>query len=123
MTAMNARILLTRLRAKGVVLELDGDNLHIDAPAGVITSELKASLVENKEALIELLERERVKLEEADRRGFLARYAKVPGYIALHDPLTGEWHDFPESECLPGVVESAKASSRKRRAEKNGGAA
>lgn len=120
---MNARILLTRLRALDAGLETEGGRLQIDAPAGVITNELKASLAENKEALIELLERERVKLEEADRRGLLIRYSKTPGFIALHDPLTGEWHDFPESSCLPGVVESAKAAGRKKRAAKNGGAA
>lgn len=122
---MNTRILLTRLRARDVNLEAEAASrrLHIDAPAGVLTDALKASLVENKEALIESLERERAKLEAADERGLLIRYSKVPGYIALHDPTSGEWHDFPESSCLPGVVESARAANRKRRAEKNGGAA
>jgi hypothetical protein len=116
-------MLLNSLRVKGVNLMAEGDKLHVDAPAGVLADALKASLAENKEALIELLERERAKLEEADGRGLIIRYSKAPGYIALHDPLTGEWHDFPESSCLPGVVESAKSANRKRRAEKNGGAA
>ncbi len=120
---MNARMLLKNLRVKGVSLEAKDGHIHIDAPAGAITDALKSSLAENKEALIELLERERAKLEEADGRGLLIRYSKAPGYIALHDPLTGDWHDFPESSCLPGVVESARAANRKRRAEKNGGAA
>ncbi|MDQ3506929.1 MAG: hypothetical protein M3494_02770 [Actinomycetota bacterium] len=119
---MNTRMLLKNLRVEGVDLEAKGGRLHVDAPAGVLTDELKASLVESKPALVELLERERTKLEEAGRRGLLIRYSKAPGYIALHDPLTGEWHDFPESSCLPGVVESAKSANRERRAEKNGGA-
>lgn len=124
---MNARMLLQNLRVSGVNLEAEDGQIHIDAPAGAVTDELKASLIESKEALIELLERERAKLEEADGRGLVIRYSREPGYIALHDPSDGSWHDFPESSCLPGVVESAKAASRKRRAarnsEKNGGAA
>ncbi len=123
MSSLRVRMLLNSLRVKGVEVESEGGRLHIDAPAGVLTDALRASLAENKEDLIELLERERAKLEAADRRGLLIRYSKVPGYISLHDPSTGEWHDFPESSCLPGVVESAKATNRKRRAKKNGGAA
>ncbi len=123
MSSLRVRLLLQSLRMKDVRLEAEGDRLHVDDPAGAVTDTLKASLIENKEDIIELLEKERTKLEEADGRGLLIRYLKVPGYIALHDPATGEWHDFPESSCLPGVVESAKATSRKRRAAKNGGAA
>ena len=123
MSSLRVRLLLQSLRMKDVRLEAEGDRLHVDDPAGAVTDTLKASLIENKEDIIELLEKERTKLEEANRHGLVIRYSKVPGYIALHDPATGEWHDFPESSCLPGVIESAKAASRKRRAEKNGGAA
>ncbi len=133
MSSLRVRLLLQSLRMKDVRLEAEAApypasprRLHVDDPAGAVTDTLKASLIENKEDIIELLEKERTKLEEANRHGLVIRYSKVPGYIALHDPATGEWHDFPESSCLPGVVESARAASRKRRAEKvgkNGGAA
>src|SRR5918993_803423 len=118
---MNARILLKVLRGNGVVLTPEGDGLHVDAPAGVFTETLRRSLVENKEALIELLERERIKLKAADRRGLVIRWSEYPIWIGLHDPLTGEWHEVKASECLPGVVETAnrKQSRRVNRKEPN----
>jgi hypothetical protein len=93
--------------------------LHVDAPAGVLTEALRSSLVENKEALIELLERERVKLKAADRRGLVIRWSEYPTWIKLHDPLTGDWHEVRTSECLPGVVESANRKRGRRGATKN----
>jgi hypothetical protein len=104
---MNTRLLLKALRSTGVVLTPEEDGLHVDAPAGVLTETLRSSLVENKEALIELLERERIRLEAADRRGLIIRWSEYPVWIELHDPLTGEWHEVRASECLPGVVETA----------------
>jgi hypothetical protein len=87
--------------------------LHVDAPAGVLTEALRSSLVENKEALIELLERERIRLGAADRRGLIIRWSEYPAWIELHDPLTGEWHEVRASECLPGVVETANRYRKK----------
>jgi TubC N-terminal docking domain len=115
---MNARILLTALRGNGVTLTPEEDGLHVDAPAGVLTEALRSSLVENKEAL-ELLERERVRLKAANRRGLVIRWSEYPVWIKLHDPLTGEWHEVRASECLPGVVESANRTRGRRGATKN----
>lgn len=112
---MSAQTLLSELRSRGVELAAEGLQLTVDAPAGAITEDLRAALVENKPHLLKLLSWERRKLEAADRRGLIIKRSQEPGYIALHDPLTGEWHDVKESECLPGVVESAK--------RKRGGAA
>jgi hypothetical protein len=118
---MNARILLTALKGNGVALTPKGDGLHVDAPAGVLTDALRRSLVENKESLIELLERERIRLGAADRRGLVIRWSEYPVWIELHDPLTGEWHEVRASECLPGVVETAnrKRSQKADRKEQN----
>lgn len=118
---MNARILLKALRGNGVVLTQEEDGLHVDAPAGVLTETLRSSLVEHKEALIELLERERVRLKAAHRRGLVIRWSEHPVWIDLHDPLTGEWHEVGASECLPGVVETAnrKRSQKVDRKEQN----
>ena len=74
---------------------------------------------ENKRALIRLLERERKRLEEADRRGLVIRWSKEPGWISLHDPTTGEWHEVKASECLPSVVKSAKAHRRRSKEVSN----
>jgi hypothetical protein len=109
---MNAQILLKALLSNGVVLTPEEDGLHVDAPAGVLTETLRSSLVENKEALIELLERERIRLRAADRRGLIIRWSAYPVWIELHDPLTGEWHEWPAVKCLPGVV--AEADRRRK---------
>jgi len=75
---MNARLLLNALRDIGVTLTPEEDGLHVDAPAGALTETLRSSLMENKEALIELLERERVRLGAADRRGLIIRWSEYP---------------------------------------------
>jgi hypothetical protein len=106
---MNARTLLGKLRGLGVKLTADGDRLHVDAPAGSITDHIRAALVENKPRLLRLLELEQRKVREANRRGLVIQWAKEPGWIALHDPTAGEWHEVRASECLPGVVNSANA--------------
>ena len=51
---MNARLLLSVLRGAGVNLTPQEAGLHVDAPPGALTETLRDSLVENKEALIEL---------------------------------------------------------------------
>src|SRR5688500_14764696 len=104
---MNARLLLEALRGAGVILTPEQDGLHVDAPTGALTETLRRSLVENKEALIELLERKRVRRKAADRRGLLMRWSEYPTWIQLHDPLTGDWHEVKASECLPGVIDTA----------------
>lgn len=120
---MNTRFLLNALRGAGVNLTPREDGLHVDAPAGALTETLRSSLVENKEALIELLERERVRLGAADRRGLIICWSEYPVWIKLYDPLTGEWHEIKASECLPGVVETANRKGSRKADRKNGGAA
>ena len=110
---MNARALLEDLRSRDVDLEADGGRLVVDAPAGAITDEIRITLAEHKPNLLKLLEWEWRKLEEADRRGLVIRWSREPGWIFLHDPTTGEWHEVRAEECLPGVVETAN-KHRKR---------
>src|SRR5687768_17421789 len=110
---MNPRVLLDDLRNRGVLIELDGERLIVDAPTGVVTEELRASLTEHKPSLLKLFEWERRKLDDADRRGFVARWSREPGWISLHDPLTGEWHDWPAADCFPSIV--AEANRRRKK--------
>lgn len=110
---MNAHALLEDLRARGIRLKVDGLTLRVDAPTGVLTEEERNTLRENKRALIRHLERERLRLQEADRRGLIIKWAREPGWISLHDPTTGEWHEVKASECSPSIVESAKAYNRR----------
>jgi hypothetical protein len=110
---MSAHALLEYLRRRDVILEVSGERLHVDAPRGTLTDELCRALKEHKPQLMKLLEWERCKLEEADRRGLVIKWAEELDWIALHDPTTGEWHEVKASECLPGVVEAAGKHRRK----------
>ena len=110
---MNASALLEDLRRRDVTLEADGGRLHVDAPAGAITDELREALVENKGCLLELLSWERRKLEKASRGELAIRWSEYPAWIKLHDPTTGEWHEVRASESLPGVIETANRYRKK----------
>ena len=55
----------------------------------------------------EFVTRRNRKLEEASRRGLVVRWSAYPKWIALHDPLSGEWHQVRASDCLPSLVEAA----------------
>src|SRR5215210_6399761 len=100
---MSTKALLEDLRRKDVRLEVDGLMLHVDAPDTLDTEELRITLREHKRALIRLLERERRKLEDADRRGLVIRFAREPGYLSVHDPTTGDWHELQTSGCPPWI--------------------
>jgi hypothetical protein len=109
---MNAHALLEDLRTRGVILQANGLTLRIAAPEDVATEELHHIVSRHKHALIRLLERERQRLEEAERIGLRIKWGKAPGYVAIHDPTTGDWHEVLASECAPWVIEEAKAHSR-----------
>jgi hypothetical protein len=112
---MSAKALLKDLRRRGAILEADGDNLVVDAPAGGISEELLGVLMSHKHSLLMLLRYEQRRLEEAERRGLVIKYARELGWIALHDPTSGEWHEVLASECPPWILESAKAEKRGKR--------
>jgi hypothetical protein len=114
MSARSASVLLEKLRERDVRLEVEGLVLHVDAPAEADTDELRAVLREHKRDLIRLLERERKRLEEADRRGLVIKWSKEPGYVSIHDPTTGEWHEVALSRCPSWILEDAKAHRRRR---------
>ncbi len=109
---MSARALLKELRRRDVRLEADGLMLRVDAPSGVFTEELRATLAQRKHSVIRLLEKERRRLEDADRRGLVIRWSREPGYVSIHDPTTGEWHEVPASGCPPWVLDEVKARRR-----------
>lgn len=109
---MTAQTLLSELRSLGVELAAEGEHLAVDAPAGVVTEDLREALTENKPKILKLLGWERRRLEQADRLGCVARWSRHPWWIELHDPTTGEWHEVKASECLPGVV--AEADRRRK---------
>ena len=109
--------LVEEMRRRGVRLEADGLTLRVDAPEEAATDELRDTLREHKRALIRHLERERQRLEAANRRGLVIKWAREPGYVALHDPTTGEWHEVAASDCPPWILKDAKAHRRRGRIE------
>jgi hypothetical protein len=109
---MSAKALLEELRERGVELVPDGDRLRY-RPKQATTTDLLDRLKAHKQQLLKLLEWERRKLEETDRRGLVIRWSEYPIWIKLHDPLTGVWHEVRASECLPGVVRTADKYRKK----------
>jgi hypothetical protein len=105
---MSAKALLSELRGRGVEVVAEGGLLRF-RPRAAVSPEMLDRLRAHKPSLLKLLEWERRKVEEADRRGFVTRRGREPGWISLHDPATGEWHDFPARDCLPAIVAEARA--------------
>jgi len=54
------------------------------------------------------------KLEETSRRGLVVRWSERPTWVALHDPLSGEWHEVRASDCLSSLVEEADRRRRRK---------
>lgn len=108
---MNALKLIHDLEKRDIRLDADGDNLKVDTPAGVLTEEDRAALLEAKPALLRLLYRAQQEPEDDGRR-FRARPSRHPGYTSLYDPIGDEWHDFPTKDCYPSVV--ALAGGRRK---------
>ena len=61
----------------------------------------------------QLASRRRRKLEEAGRRGLVVRWSEYPTWIALHDPLSGEWVEVRAEDCFPSLVEEANRRRKK----------
>ena len=93
---------------RGVILEAQGEYLKVDAPAGVVTEQDKVALLEFKPTLLRFLSRTP---EEGLLRESKSRWAG-PGLIRILDPFTNEWHEWPATKCLPGVV--AEADRRRK---------
>lgn len=117
---MNVAELVESLRCKDVRLRAVEDKLRVDAPASVDDEALRYTLSKNKAALLSYLRQEQQELEEANKRGLKIQWSKHPGWISLHDPTTGEWHDVRPSECLPGIVKAAKSHAQRLEDAPNG---
>jgi hypothetical protein len=109
---VNALSLYHDLKGRGVLLEVQGEYLKVDAPAGVVTEEDKAALVEHKPVLLKFLSRIAAAEPEDNGRRFEVRRSRYPGYTSLYDPIHDEWHDFPTKDCLPSIV--AEADGRRK---------
>ena len=111
---MNSKTLLKELRERDIHLKADGLTLLVDAPKQADTEDLRTTLRNHKRALLRHLEHESRRLQQADRRGLIIKWSKDPGYIALHDPTTGDWHELPKTSSPPWMLEDARANRRRR---------
>ncbi len=87
---MTATELLTTLRDLGVTLTPGGDQLRVDAPAGVLTDELRQAMRTHKAALLDLVEAfdERTAI---GRDGAMTEEQSAPIphlFVVAHDGLT-----------------------------------
>jgi hypothetical protein len=80
---------------------------YLDLAKGVVE---KASPKNTRE---EVADQRRRKLEDAGRRGWVVRWSEYPDWIALHDPLSGQWFEVRAEDCFPSLVEEADRRRRK----------
>jgi hypothetical protein len=57
------------------------------------------------------------KTTEAERLGLIATWSAQFGYVSVHDPTTGEWHDLQTK----GAPEWAVGEARRRKEQYRGG--
>jgi hypothetical protein len=111
---MTAPELIQSLAQQGAQLRAEGNQLKIDAPRGVVTPELKATLLELKPALLELLQGGR-----EDRSSWLTAILTVwpPDYVVGWGTLTASYqragHPQAVSEHLAfeTLAEGARAAA------------
>lgn len=101
---------LARLERTGITLTLDGSDL-VARPTSAVDGEIVEILRENKADLVEALQARMQALASASSLGLVAQWSREFGYISIHDPTTGEWHDISWKDA----PEWAKWEARKRK--------
>jgi hypothetical protein len=97
-------------RAGAMVVEVHGEHLKIDAPAGMLTEEDRAALMEFKPKLLKFLSHIYEEPQEGPERA--RAWPAGQGLVQIRDPFTGEWHELPAAKSLPGVL--AEADRRRK---------
>jgi Asp-tRNA(Asn)/Glu-tRNA(Gln) amidotransferase A subunit family amidase len=92
-------------RAGAMVVEVHGEHLKIDAPAGMLTEEDRAALMEFKPKLLKFLSHTYEEPQEGPERA--RAWPAGQGLVQIRDPFTGEWHELPAAKSLPGVLAGA----------------
>ena len=109
MTAGSAKDLLTDLGRLGVKLKVASGGKLRYAPLDRVDAATLERLKLHKLELIAVLSEPpveekiprfvRQELERASELGLAAKWSIEFGYISMHDPLSGEWHDLPTKEA------------------------
>jgi hypothetical protein len=127
---------LRELGAVGITLTVLETDRLIARPTERVTPEIKETLQENKPAIIRALrsaknpeeyppEQEPLTasprdLARAAQMGLCSMWVREFGWVAVHDPTTGEWHDIPTKEANygphPWMISEAQRRTRLWRA-------
>ena len=108
MTAPAARAVLASLRRQGVAIEAGREQLHVDAPAGLITSEIRQALAELKPDLLGVLVEEQRLLDRS-----LEEFARDNRAIEIRVPWLPETLWFvPRVEHIEVLVREGVARGR-----------
>ncbi len=65
-----------------------------------------------KRGSTDLSECARRKLEQASERGLVAIWSRHFGFVSVHDPTTGEWHDLRTEDAPGWAVREARQHKR-----------
>ncbi len=134
MTARAARALITDLGARGIRIEATSEGKLRYAPRSKIDSLTLMQLRLHKQTLLSLLSGVPVEdppdkgddevppfvrkdLERASELGLVARWSSEFGYVSMHDPTTGEWHDVQTKDAPPWAGWEAAKRKELRRTE------
>ncbi len=136
MTVEGARALIADLGERGVRIEATSDGKLRYTPRSEVDSLTLMQLRLHKQTLLSLLrgipaedlrgpceaddevpQFVRKELEQASELGLVARWSSEFGYISIHDPTSGEWHDVQTKDAPPWARWEARKRKELRRAE------
>ena len=109
---MTADELLAALQERGVKLVARVTKLHVDTPAGVLTSELRAALVQHKPVLLKRLASPTMSYP------FAVYWASEKGWLLVRDVFNGSWHQVQARHCPRSWAHSATARKKQQRAQR-----
>src|ERR671918_134034 len=87
---MSALALMRDLQAAGVVLEVRDRRLHVDAPAGLITPEMRDSIARHKAELLAMLAADPAEYENWAPLDIPVAWTDRPDVIAMVEDLADE---------------------------------
>ena len=87
---MNALALMRDLQSAGAVLEARGDRLHVDAPAGLITPEIRDSIARHKPELLAMLAADPARYENWAPLDVPVAWTDRPEVVAVVEDLADE---------------------------------
>ncbi len=103
---MSAAELLEEVAAAGITLTYSPETDKLIArPTSRVTPEIVAALRERKGEVIHTLHPETARAAEL---GLVSRWARTLGFVSIHDPTSGEWHDLQVADAPDWATREAR---------------